>query len=65
MLNLKFLKTNKLNSKQKQICNLNEYKFNQSKKRREDLTQIILNKNALYLLNGLYTKDMHTVFCYY
>ena len=65
MLNLKFLKTNKLNSKQKQICNLNEYKFNQSKKRREDLTQIILNKNALYLLNGLYTKDMHTEFCYY
>ena len=65
MLNLKFLKTNKLNSKQKQICNLNEYKFNQSKKRREDLTQIILNKNVLYLLNGLYTKDMHTEFCYY
>ena len=55
---------NKLNSKQKQTCNLNKYKFNHCKKKKRGFNSI-LNKNALHLLSVLCTKDMHTEICYY
>ena len=38
---------NKLNSKQKQTCNLNKYKFNHCKKRREDLTQYLIKMHYI------------------
>lgn len=41
-----------------------KYKFNHSKKGREDLTQVTLNGNTLYILSGLYTKDVYTKVCY-